>query len=149
MRALLGATMRCWRERAGLTRKALAGRMGSQEASVARWETGRGLPAIATLIVVAELCGADVHEAVDALLASRKSSARVLKADPTVGSLSARAGAISRSAPAGVLLGSVPPRSLEQPTAGAGAVPAPWGGMPSPQVAEDRWQMSLHPGWRG
>jgi transcriptional regulator with XRE-family HTH domain len=94
MAVLAGATLRVWRERAGLTRKALARRMGSQEATIARWEKGRGLPALATLIVVAELCGADVHEVVDALLASRKRSARALKTDLTESAiLSARAGA--------------------------------------------------------
>lgn len=64
------------RRRAGLTQQALADRMGTHQPVVARWETGKTRPTIATVENVLRVCGfhlsvaltpADDHD--DALIA--------------------------------------------------------------------------------
>jgi transcriptional regulator with XRE-family HTH domain len=71
------------RRRAGLTQKGLADRMGTHQPVVARWETGKTKPTVATVENVLRACGfhlsvaltpADDHD--DALIA------RELSLDP-------------------------------------------------------------------
>ena len=57
-----GATIvRDARRRAGLTQADLAGRLGTTQSVVARWESGRVSPTLETLRRVVRACGLDLH----------------------------------------------------------------------------------------
>jgi hypothetical protein len=53
----LGATLREARRRAGLTQRQLAERAGTSKAAVARYESGRVTPDLATFARLVEACG--------------------------------------------------------------------------------------------
>jgi transcriptional regulator with XRE-family HTH domain len=57
----LGAWLKALRERAGLSQQELADRIGVDQASVSRWENGRGEPGVSIAGELADALGVDVH----------------------------------------------------------------------------------------
>lgn len=57
-------TIKSLRERAGITQRELAERLGVTSKAVSKWETGRGLPDAGLLLALAESLGVSLHELV-------------------------------------------------------------------------------------
>ncbi len=56
-----GVEIRKARRKARLTQKKLAERLGTTQSAIARWETGRASPTVATFNRIIEACGFDAR----------------------------------------------------------------------------------------
>lgn len=53
----VGASIRDWREGAGLSQRELARRLSTAQSAVSRWEHGHDMPRLTTLVAIARECG--------------------------------------------------------------------------------------------
>lgn len=53
----VGAALRAVREEAGLTQQVLAGRLGTTQSAISRWERGHDEPRLSTVAEIVRACG--------------------------------------------------------------------------------------------
>ena len=91
-----GQLIREGRQRAGLTQASLAGRVGTTQSAVARWESGSTSPSLDTVVRVLRACELDLEVAVVPYDDSDYAQARRLL-DLTPAQRAERAGEVSRT----------------------------------------------------